>query len=67
MIGNEAGTVAYYEHTGTYPNIFTLVDANWVGIDMSTPLRQAAIPYHRLFTALTLPYSLALKIKGSYT
>ena len=37
MIGNEAGTVAYYEHTGTYPNIFTLVDANWVGIDMSTP------------------------------
>ncbi len=37
MIGNEAGTVAYYEHTGTYPNIFTLVDASWVGIDMSTP------------------------------
>ena len=37
MIGNEAGTVAYYQHTGTYPNIFTLVDANWVGIDMSSP------------------------------
>lgn len=37
MVGNEAGNIAYYEHTGTFPNYFTLVDANWVGIDMSTP------------------------------
>ena len=34
--GNEAGTVAYYEHTGNFPNFFTLVDDQWVGIDMST-------------------------------
>jgi len=37
VVGNEAGKVAYFEHTGNYPNIFTLVDVNWVGIDMSTP------------------------------
>ena len=36
IIGNEAGTVAYYEHTGNFPNFFTLVDEKWVGIDMST-------------------------------
>ena len=36
IIGNEAGTVAYYEHTGNFPNFFTLVDDKWVGIDMST-------------------------------
>lgn len=37
LVGNEDGTVAYYEHTGSYPNFFTLVDDQWVGIDMSTP------------------------------
>ena len=36
IIGNEAGTVAYYEHTGNFPDFFTLVDDQWVGIDMST-------------------------------
>lgn len=37
VVGNEAGNVAYYKHTGTFPNVFTLIDAQWVGIDMSTP------------------------------
>ena len=36
VVGNEAGTVAYYEKTGTFPTLFTLVSSNWVGIDMSS-------------------------------
>lgn len=32
LIGNEQGYVAYYENTGSFPNIFTLVDAQWAGI-----------------------------------
>ena len=55
MIGNEGRTAAYYEHTGTYPNIFTLVDASW-WYRHEYRLLQAAIQYPLLFTALTLPY-----------
>ena len=45
IIGNEAGTVAYYEHTGNFPNFFTLVDEKWVGIDMSAIFHRADIPF----------------------
>ena len=37
LVGNEIGTIAFYEFTGTLPNAFTLVDAAWAGIDMTSP------------------------------
>jgi len=36
VIGNESGTVAYYIKTGVFPNIFTLEESSWAGIDMSS-------------------------------
>jgi hypothetical protein len=36
LIGNEAGTVAYYEKTGTWPNLFILNASQWAGIDMGS-------------------------------
>ena len=36
VIGNESGTVAYYKKTGVFPNIFTLEESSWAGIDMSS-------------------------------
>ena len=36
LIGNEAGTIAYYKKTGSWPNLFTLEAAPWAGVDMSS-------------------------------
>jgi hypothetical protein len=37
LVGNELGAIAYYENTGSMPGAFTLVDATWAGIDMTSP------------------------------
>lgn len=36
LVGNEAGTIAFYEKTGSYPNFFTLVESQWAGINMAS-------------------------------
>lgn len=36
FVGNEAGYVAYYTTSGTFPNLFTLVDDQWAGINMAS-------------------------------
>ena len=37
LVGNELGTIAYYQNTSAMPNAFTLVDAAWAGINTTSP------------------------------
>ena len=37
LIGNESGAIAYYDNTGSMPNAFSVVDAAWAGINMTSP------------------------------